>query len=387
MTHRPIAPIDINGFEPGGTPRSLPIFESVKPETLLVDDAYQRDPSERTLKLVRKIVSGWDWARFKPPVAVLTDAGLELIDGQHTAIAAATHPEIAEIPVMIIEAPERADRAGAFISHNRDRVAVTAMALHHAAVTAGNADAQAVNRVCAEAGVEVLRSQPGSGKYKAGTTVAVTAIAALIRGRGEDVAVRVLSALARAGCSPIVGVQVKAADLLLNTEEYWGQITADSLVASVLAMAPKIDAEVALFRAAHPSTPVWKAMAILWFRARRGARAASSPSAPSSPGASAAVTSGGAGIRQGARVDRADRPVPPVPPTAEENRPRVLLQPERKGETVMAMAKKDSREELGCWQPGNHLRRCGPCGTPFIGGRKAEHCADCAYRAAEVLRA
>src|ERR1700754_2455953 len=103
MTHRPIAPIEIHGFTPGGTPRALPIFEWVEPETLLIDAGYQRDSSERSLKLVRKIVAGWDWARFKAPVAVLTDAGLELIDGQHTAIAAASHPEVDKIPVMIIE--------------------------------------------------------------------------------------------------------------------------------------------------------------------------------------------------------------------------------------------------------------------------------------------
>ena len=60
MTHRPIQPIAINGFEPGGTPRAYPIFEDVDPASLLVDEGYQRDSSERSLKLVRKIVSGWD---------------------------------------------------------------------------------------------------------------------------------------------------------------------------------------------------------------------------------------------------------------------------------------------------------------------------------------
>lgn len=83
MSHRPIAPIDLNGSAPGGTPRALPIFEWVDPATLLVDEDYQRESSEQSLRLVRKIVAGWDWARFKPPVAVLTDAGLELLDGQH----------------------------------------------------------------------------------------------------------------------------------------------------------------------------------------------------------------------------------------------------------------------------------------------------------------
>ncbi len=63
----------------------------VKPSTLLVDERYQRGLSERSIKLIRKIVSEWDWRAFKPPVVVDVGAGLEVIDGQHTAIGAATH--------------------------------------------------------------------------------------------------------------------------------------------------------------------------------------------------------------------------------------------------------------------------------------------------------
>jgi hypothetical protein len=77
----------------------------------------------------------------------------------------------------------------------------------------------------------------------------------------------------------------------------------------------------------------------------------------------------------------------PVDITAEEDRPRSLLPPERKGDSIVDAAKKDDRPAIGQWQPGNHLRRCEPCGSPFVGGRKAEHCADCAYRAEEVANA
>lgn len=45
-TLRPIAPIEINEFEPGGTPSAMPIFELAKPETLLIDEGYQRDSSD-----------------------------------------------------------------------------------------------------------------------------------------------------------------------------------------------------------------------------------------------------------------------------------------------------------------------------------------------------
>src|SRR5690606_36202600 len=113
-----------------------------------------------------------------------------------------THPDIDQIPVMIVEAPERAERAAAFIGHNRDRIAVTTAQLHVAALAAGDEGARAVQRVCDQAGVRILRTQPGSGRYKPSETVSVTAIAALIRGRGEETAVRVMSCLARSGVAP-----------------------------------------------------------------------------------------------------------------------------------------------------------------------------------------
>jgi hypothetical protein len=386
MTHRPIAPISIEGLTPGGTPRALPIFEMVKPETLLIDEGYQRDSSERSLKLVRKIVAGWDWARFKPPVAVLTDAGLELIDGQHTAIAAATHPDIAEIPVMIIEAPERADRAGAFISHNRDRVAVTVPQLHAAGLAAGDVDAMAVQRVGEKAAVLILRSHPGgAGKYPRGSTVSVAAIAALIKTRGEESAISVMAVLSKAGLAPINQTHIRAADLLLNDAEYATQMTADALVAAIKVMAPKIDAEAAVFRAAHPATPAWKAVAIIWFKARRGGALKSQPSDVAKLRNNA---TGGDLKTEGSSetsIPRSDLKTASGKLIENiDHRPRALLPPERKGESITGGAKKDAREELGRWQPGNHLRRCGPCGEPFVGGRRAEHCADCAYRAEEV---
>jgi hypothetical protein len=156
-------------------------------------------------------------------------------------------------------------------------VAVTAPQLHIAAIAAGDAGAAAAQRVCMEAGVTVLRAQPRAGRYKPATTVPVSAIDVLIRARGEIAAVKVISVLARAGCAPINGLQIRAVDLLLNTEEYSSQLTSEALVVSIQAMALKIDSEAAVFRAAHPSTPAWKAVAILWFKARRPGKVTGNP--------------------------------------------------------------------------------------------------------------
>ena len=52
-------------------------------------------------------------------IAVEPQRTVEVIDGQHTAIAAATHPDIELIPVMLVEAEAVADRGPAGDWHNR----------------------------------------------------------------------------------------------------------------------------------------------------------------------------------------------------------------------------------------------------------------------------
>jgi hypothetical protein len=368
MTHRPIAPIALNGCEPGGTPRALPIFEWVDPGTLLVDEGYQRDSSERSLKLVRKIISGWDWAKFKAPVGVLVDEGIELIDGQHTAIAACSHPDIPQIPVMIIEAAERTDRAGAFISHNRDRIAVTATQLHVAALAARQADALAVERACEAAGVTVLRTSPGAGRYPAASTVAVTAIGALIRGRGEEAAARVLTLLARAELAPITQVQIKATDLLLHDPEY-KDLSADKLPAIIVAMGPKAEAEAKMFVAAHPSIALWKAVAIAWFKNRR-VRAASVQAAG---GVTANIRSDGVYLEELTDVEQrkisSANDISASHPSSRET------------------GKRDARPKLSGWIPGPVLRVCPGCDERYVGDVKSKSCADCAYGCREAKSA
>lgn len=370
MTHRPIAPIEINGFVPGGTPRALPIFEWVDPSTLLVDEGYQRDSSERSMKLVRKIVAGWDWAKFKAPCAVMTDAGLELIDGQHTAIAAATHPGVEKIPVMIVDVDQRAERAAAFIGHNKDRVAVTAAQLHVAAIAAGDEEALAIEAVCRETGVRTLRGP--TKDPRPGETMAISAIGALVRGRGQEGAVRVLKIARDSSVCPLTQIEIKAIDLLVYGDEY-SDISDAALIATIAGMGRKAYSDANVFRAAHPSTPLWKALAITWFKNRRNARAVEPPRIASVPPVGKTL----------AKIAKTK----PSAITELENLPRSLLPPERKGQSVADHAKHDKRPALRGWKPGNHLRRCGACGTPYVGNPRSEECADCAYRAEEVAKA
>lgn len=272
---RSIRPIGLTGLEPAMAIVALPVFEWVPPSSLLVDEAYQRNLSERSIKLIRKIIENWDWRRFKPPVCARTSRGLEVIDGQHTAVSAASHPAIDQIPVMVVEAAEQADRASAFMGHNRDRLNITKMQLHYAAAAAGDEDAQTIDQVCARAGVRMLRSTPANGVFKPGDTIAVAAIGQLIRQRMPIKARQVLEILVQAGCAPVAAGQIKAVDALLHDAEYAGEVVADDLVSAILKLGSDADRQAAVFAATH-KVPQWKALAITYFRKarRRGRRSA-----------------------------------------------------------------------------------------------------------------
>lgn len=271
---RQVRRLSLAGVEPGLVETTPPAFEWVDPSELLVDEAYQRQLSERSVTLIRRIVGAWDWRRFKPPVCARTERGLEVIDGQHTAIAAASHPQVDQIPVMVVVAEDRAARASSFIGHNRDRLNITPMQMHFAAAAAGDEDALTIDQVCERAGVRVLRSTPGNGVFRPGDTVAVRAIGALINRRGALRAREVLQALAAARMAPITAGQIKAVECLLHDAEYREEIDGEGVTSALLALGPDADREAGVFAATH-KVPVWRALAIVIFRRgkRRGRRA------------------------------------------------------------------------------------------------------------------
>jgi hypothetical protein len=141
---RSVAPIKAAAQLAGKIRNKPPILLWVRPIELYVDETYQRNLSKKSIRLITKIVQEWDWTHMKPPIAVKDAATgrLFLLDGQHTAIAAASHPDVEQIPVMIVEAEsELSSRARAFIGHNRDRINVTPLQLHHSGVVAEDAQA------------------------------------------------------------------------------------------------------------------------------------------------------------------------------------------------------------------------------------------------------
>lgn len=197
---RAIEPLQLpSGISPASVSSLLPEARLVPPLSLIIDEKYQRDLSERSIRLIFRIVSGWSWEAFKPPICVDVDGALHIVDGQHTAIAAATHGDIPLLPIMVLPEGNEADRAIAFVRHNRDRISVTATQLHVALVAAGDEDAMTIRQVCERAGVTILRNAPPTARYAVGETMSISAIGSLINRRHAAGARKVLETLVKGG--------------------------------------------------------------------------------------------------------------------------------------------------------------------------------------------
>ncbi len=270
MQMRRVSALPLPGIECPPPDGDQPTFRWIDPCSLLVDESYQRNLSKRSMGLIRQIVGHWDWRRFKPPIVAETDVGLEVIDGQHTAIAAATHPGIPEIPVIVVRADERATRAGAFIGHNRDRISITSTQMYFAALTAGDEDALTVQQVCERAGVVVLKHPPANAEFRPGETMAVAAIARLIARRGVIKARQVLETLRNADLTPVSAAAIRSTEDLLFNAEFAGQIQPGEITMTLTALGDLVDSEAKVFAATH-KVPFWRAYGAVVFRYRRRA--------------------------------------------------------------------------------------------------------------------
>lgn len=272
---RALKPDSLRGVEPAHVGKAVPRFEWVDPSSLFVEEGYQRHVGESGITLVRKIYAGFSWARFKPPVCVRLEgsATLVCIDGQHTAIAAASHPKIGKIPVMIVPAQD-ADpaqdakhRAAAFVGHNRDRVALTPPAIYRAELASGDELAGTVDRACRTAAVTVLdKSINLRDRQPVGTTIAIGTLKSIAKRHGEDFLVRTLRVLVAANRGPIKAAEMDAtATILIGA----GARPALDLELNQVISSKTAEAWAAIgaAKAAETGEPIGSAVASAWCRA------------------------------------------------------------------------------------------------------------------------
>jgi len=212
-----ISPIEYSGFKPADLSAAVePDLRWIALHELVVNHEYQRSLSEKSIRSIRRIAENWAWGRVKALTVVHTPEGaFEIIDGQHTAIAASTHGGIDKLPCMVTKGGTIKDRAIDFVAINRDRVNMTALQIFWADVKAEEESAIDVLDGARRAEVDILRSARTVAKMKPGQCVAVGALRRLARRGGVAYVARVLRIGKAAELAPITSAFVQACSLML----------------------------------------------------------------------------------------------------------------------------------------------------------------------------
>ncbi len=270
---RKIIPIDLEGITPNVIASLKPKFIIVDPLNLRVDERYQRELSQRSRRLILRMVTGWDWMAFKPPIVAQTEEPevFDVVDGQHTAIGAASHPQVGNIPALLISPDDLAGRAMSFVKHNRDRITVSKVDEFVALIAAGDDHAVDVKNTCDRHGITIHRTRPN--KWDVGDTMSVTVVSDLVRRRFPVGAGRVFSALVKSELAPVASEHIKAAERLFFDQEYKGEVQEAHIITS---LCPKhyeeTMREARRFAAEHRES-LWRALASIIYRDRSKRRA------------------------------------------------------------------------------------------------------------------
>ncbi len=198
---------------------------------LVIDEGYQRGLSNKSLMLIRRLVASWDWNCFKPLSVAPCDAGghYEIVDGQHVAIAAATHGSIELLPCLVLDAETRAKRSAAFVGINADRIPLTPFALYRGRLMSGDANAVAIDAALQASGCDLLESLRYQDDYPAGTLACVSSLALIVRQHGQEILTQALQLARAASWTPIPSAGLKALAQILA-----GQMASPQELAPVL---------------------------------------------------------------------------------------------------------------------------------------------------------
>lgn len=255
-----------NSFRDPGEP---PVLDWVDKTLIDIDPAYQRQLDEQR---VQRILDWFNWSSFGALVVAPVEGGrYHCTDGQHRLAAALRHPKVTVVPSVIVPISGVQEEAGNFVSLNVDRKNISALDKFWAELIAGDPEAATIDQVCTRAGVTIQRYP--SLNYKAGDTVAISAIRAAIDHRGAMRAREVLQLLVAAGCAPLRGEQIRAAECLMLDDEFKDQFEHQAAADALSGNEEEILIEAKAFAKTH-RMPMARAFASVWFRRSRKRRKA-----------------------------------------------------------------------------------------------------------------
>lgn len=171
---------------------------------LRINRTYQRSLTPKSVKLIRQMVASFDWARLKALSVLEMGGGVyEVLDGQHTAIAAASHGGIPKLPCLISSRRSTEAAAAAFVDLNTQRVALSPMQIFWAAVASGDEVSADVVAGVKHGGGRLVFVQPSSVHWREGDTMAIGALKKLAEEGGVAYVKRVIACGKAARLKPI----------------------------------------------------------------------------------------------------------------------------------------------------------------------------------------
>lgn len=190
---------------------------------LRIDPDYQREIIRNGARNIGKIAKFFDWDLFGSiVVSSLGGAEFAIVDGQHRTIAAALRG-IEEVPCLIIYA-DPAKQARAFSAINGNVTAISKMAIFHAEVMAGDADAIALRDACAAAEVTVCKYPVPSNMMEPGQTLAIGTLKTAMKTYGATHLTLALRCITQVGFANIGLLKmpiIKALCHVLDAEPAW----------------------------------------------------------------------------------------------------------------------------------------------------------------------
>jgi hypothetical protein len=156
-------------------------------DKIYFDSAYQREVKPH---LVARILAKFSWAKFGAVVLSKHSNGrYSIIEGQHRWTAAKMHPDVHEIPAVILESSDVSSEAESFLAINRDRMAVSSVEQYWAGLTAGDHKTTVMSEVLKKAGCDVI---PAPGQYKPNLTNSLFALGRSIERYGDKATIQAL---------------------------------------------------------------------------------------------------------------------------------------------------------------------------------------------------
>lgn len=219
LIYRRIVPLQVDGASKI-IEELMPTIRWVDPKSLLIETEYQRTIDKKSFRFIRKIVRNFSWSKFKPPICVDINASLVVIDGQHTAIASASHPMIKLIPVYVYKELVLQQRAQSFVSHNTNHLKVHPLALFHAQVAAGDLDSIMLATAVKSSGCYFPKSAPTEKRRKPNQLLNPTVWLQVLKRRDTELIQRMAKIILDSRRGSMSRNIITGLEVLLNNKKY-----------------------------------------------------------------------------------------------------------------------------------------------------------------------